>query len=159
MKAITCCAALSVLVSGASFAELLSGNSALTLGALVVQYSPSSTAIDKSVLEKFLNGLTNVRYPSNKKISVVADLVACRASNVDITHHSCDLTFGTKKIALTGRKALELYTTLAALGVPASGGAGSMFETISNLNCTIDPGEVRNKDSGGANCSFKTEGS
>ena len=157
MKAIACFTALSVLVSGASSAGSLNGNGALTLGALVAQYSPASTAIDKSVLEKFLNGLTNVRYPPNKKISVAADLVTCRASNVDITHHSCDLTFGTKKIALTGRKALELYTTLAGVGVSASGGAGSMFETITKLNCTIDPGEVRNKEGGGANCSFESE--
>jgi hypothetical protein len=83
----------------------------------------------------------------NKKITVAAGAVTCRASNVDITQHSCDLTFGAKKATTQGRKAHELYATLAAVGVPPDGAAGSIFEAVSNLDCTIDParGEAKSR--------------
>jgi hypothetical protein len=87
----------------------------------------------------------NVRYAPNKKITLTAGGVNCRASNVDITLHSCDLTFEAKKVATHGRKAHELYATLAEMGVPPDGAAGSIFEAVSNLDCTIDPGEVKQK--------------
>lgn len=106
------------------------------------------------MLEKFLNGQTKVAYPPNKKITIVAGAVTCRASNVDITQHSCDLTFGAKKVAPQGRKAHELYEILAEVGVPPDGAAGSIFEAVTNLDCTIDPVEVKQKAGGGAHCTF-----
>jgi hypothetical protein len=73
---------------------------------------------------------------------------------VDITQHSCDLTFGAKKATTQGRKAHELYATLAEVSVPPVGAAGSIFEAVSNLDCTIDPAEVKQKAGGGAHCTF-----
>ncbi|MGH6868686.1 MAG: hypothetical protein ACREDA_07445, partial [Methylocella sp.] len=85
---------------------------------------------------------------------VAASAVTCRASDVDITRHSCDLTFGAKKVTTRGRKAHELYATLAEVGVPPDGAAGSMFEAVSNLDCAIDPAEVKQKAGGGAHCTY-----
>jgi hypothetical protein len=143
-----------LLANHAAFAGSIEGNGALALAALVAEHSPGVTAFDKNVLAKFLNGYANVRYVPNKKITVAADAVTCRASNVDITRHSCDLTFGAKKVATQGRKAHELYATLAEAGVPPEGTAGSVVEAVSNLDCTIDPGEVKQKAGGGAHCTF-----
>jgi hypothetical protein len=41
-------------------------------------------------------------------------------------------------------------------GIPADGAAGSVFESLSKLNCTLDPAEIRKKAGGGADCSFDT---
>jgi hypothetical protein len=140
-----------LLANHAAFAGSIDGNGALALAALVAEHSPNVKAHDKILLEKFLNGQT---YASKKKITVAAGAVTCRASNVDITQHSCDLTFGAKKVATHGRKAHELYATLAEVGVPSDGAAGSIFEAVSNLDCTVDPGEVKQKAGGGAHCTF-----
>ena len=34
------------------------------------------------------------------------------------------------------------------------GAAGSVFEGLSKLDCTIDPAEIKQKAGGGANCTF-----
>jgi hypothetical protein len=39
-------------------------------------------------------------------------------------------------------------------GVPSDGAAGSVFESLSNLSCTLDPKAIKQKDGSGANCSF-----
>jgi hypothetical protein len=143
-----------LLANHAAFAGSIDGNGALALAALVAEPSPNVTASDKTVLGKFLNGQTSVPYAPNKKITVAAGAVTCRTSNVDITQHSCDLTFGAKKVATHGRKAHELSATLAEVGVPPDGAAGSIFEAVSNLDCTIDPAEVKQKGGGGAHCAF-----
>ncbi|MGA9215648.1 MAG: hypothetical protein WBZ54_10395, partial [Methylocella sp.] len=143
-----------LLANHAAFAGSADGNGALALAVLVAERSPGDKDIDKHVLAKFLNGYVNVRYAPNKKITVAASAVTCRASNVDITQHSCDLTFGAKKVATQGRKAHELYATLAAVGVPQEGAAGSIFVAVSNLDCTIDPAEVKQKGGGGAHCAY-----
>jgi hypothetical protein len=143
-----------LLLANHALAGPIDGNGALALAALVAEHSPSVTAFDKNLLAKFLNGYANVRYPPNKKITVSAGAVTCRASNVDITLHSCDLTFGAQKVTTHGRKAHALYATLAEVGVPPDGAAGSIFEAVSNLDCTIDPGEVKQKAGGGAHCAF-----
>jgi hypothetical protein len=143
-----------LLINHAAFAGSADGNGALAVAALVAEHSPAVKAGDKTVLEKFLNGQTNVPYPPNKKITVAADAVSCRSSNVDITQHRCDLTFGAKKVTTNGRKAHELYATLAEVGVPSDGAAGSVFEAVSNLDCTIDPAEVKQKAGGGAHCKY-----
>jgi hypothetical protein len=69
---------------------------------------------------------------------------------VDITQHSCDLTFGAKKVAAHGRKTHELYATLAAAGRRR----GFDLRGRVQLDCTIDPGEVKQKAGGGAHCTF-----
>jgi hypothetical protein len=143
-----------LLINHAAFAGSAGGNSALALAALAAEHSPTVKAGNRKVLEKFLNGQTNVSYLPNEKITVAAGAVSCRASNVDITQHSCDLTFGTKKVTTIGRKAHELYATLAEAGVPPDGAAGSVFEAVAHLDCTIDPAEVKQKAGGGAHCKF-----
>ena len=95
--------------SCAAFAESADGNGALALAALVAENSPLLGATDKAVLAKFLNGQTNVAYPAGETTLVSADKITCRASNVDITEHSCDLAFGKKTVMLMGRRAHELY--------------------------------------------------
>ena len=72
----------------------------------------------------------------------VAARVACKASNVDIKSHSCNLSFGKQNVALKGRAAHELYATLIEIGVPPDAGAGSVFEAIGKLDYKIDPNEV-----------------
>jgi hypothetical protein len=134
-----------LLANHAAFAGSIDGNGALALAALVAEPSPNVPASEKIVLGKFLNGQTSVPYAPNKKITVAAGAVTCRASNVDITLHSYDLMFEAKKVAMHGRKAHELYATLAEVGVPPDGAAGSIFEAVSNLDCAIDPGEVKQK--------------
>ena len=93
-------------------------------------------------------GQSGVRYA--KKISVTADKIVCRVSNVDITARSCELTFKGSKQTITGRRASEIFATEAMAGVPSDGAAGSVSESLSKLNCTLDPAEIRQKAGGGA---------
>jgi hypothetical protein len=151
MRQIVVGSATLLLATAAAFAGSIDGSSALALAALVAEHSPNVKAGDKLLLEKFLNGRV---YSYRKKINVAASGITCKASNVDITSHQCDLTFGEKKLTTHGRKAHELYATLAEAGVPPDGAAGSIFEAVSNLDCTIDPAEVKQKAGGGAHCTF-----
>jgi len=96
------------------------------------------------------------KFPPNRKISVTADSVVCRASNVDITSRTCELAFGAGKRLLKGREANELTATLAAAGVAPEGAAGSIIESVTKLACTIDPNEIRQKAGGGGQCAFET---
>ena len=143
-----------VSLSGPASAETADGSGALALAALVGETSPILGASDKAVLAKFLNGQANITYPTGQTIAVAADKVACRAGNVDLTSHSCELAFDSKTVMLSGRRAHELYATLAEIGVAPDGAAGSTFEALSNLKCTIDPNEVKQKSGGGAHCDY-----
>jgi hypothetical protein len=154
MKPIAFLAIPLLLASHSAYAGSVDGNGALAFAALVAEHSPSVQGRDKSILESFLAGRTNAPYPPKSKIIVAADAVTCRTSNVDITHHSCELTFGAKKVTINGRKAHELYATLAEIGVPPDGAAGSSFEALSKLDCTIDPDEVKQNAGGGAHCKY-----
>jgi hypothetical protein len=91
-----------------------------------------------------------------QEISVTADAIVCRTSNVDISARSCNLTFKNAKRALKGREANEIYATAATAGVPSEGAAGSNIQSFSKLNCTIDPHEIMEKAGGGATCSLET---
>jgi hypothetical protein len=141
-------------LSSAAWAETDDGSGALALAALVAENSPVLGATDKAVMAKFLNGQTDVAYPAGETTLISADKVTCRASNVDVTAHACDLIFGKKTVMLMGRRAHELYSTLAEIGVPADGAAGSTFEAIANLKCAITPSEVKQKTGGGAHCDY-----
>ena len=129
-----------------------SGSGALALAALVGNVSPLLGAPDKTALMAFLDSKTDV--PAGGKITVTADKVACRASNVDITAHDCDLIFGGKTVTLEGRAAHELYATLLEVGVEADPGAGNIWVSMSKLNCAIDVAEVKDKAGGGASCTY-----
>ena len=126
----------------------------LALAGVVALYSPLLTADEREAVSAFFVGQSGVRYA--KKISVTADKIVCRVSNVDITARSCELTFKGAKQTITGRRASEIFATEAMAGVPSDGAAGSVFESLSKLNCTLDPAEIRKKAGGGATCSFET---
>jgi hypothetical protein len=149
--------ALAVVQSSASAAPgNASGPAALALAAVIAQHSPAVRAFDRRVIARLFRGNTRFGFTPNTKISVDADSVICRVSNVDITQRSCELTFGSRKRTLTGREANEVGATAAAAGVPSEGAAGSSIESISKLRCSIDPNEIMQKAGGGANCNFET---
>jgi hypothetical protein len=153
--AIACGLAGSAFASdtGQTTPQDLSGSGALALAALVGESAPLP-ANEKAVLAAFLAGNTAVTPHAGKTITVTADSVTCRASNVDLTDHSCDLVFGKTKASLTGRAAHELYATLVEVGVPSDGAAGTIYEGLSHLSCSVDPAEIASKDGGGAKCRF-----
>jgi hypothetical protein len=133
-----------------------SGPNALALAAVIAQHSPAVRAFDKRVIARLFRGNTRFGFTPNTKISVDAESVVCRVSNVDITSRSCELNFGARKRTLTGREANEVGATMAAAGIPSEGAAGSSIESVSKLRCSIDPNEIMQKAGGGAQCSFET---
>src|SRR3979490_233985 len=146
--------AFSVLLPGVSAAAggSVSGQAALAMAGVVAPYS-SLPAAEKKAGGAFFSGKTNVPY--TKKIIVAADKIVCRTSNVDITARSCELTFKTVKRGLKGREANEIYATEIMAGVPSDGAAGSVFESLSKLSCTLDPNVIKKNAGGGADCSFE----
>ncbi|QHO78583.1 hypothetical protein ACH79_04185 [Bradyrhizobium sp. CCBAU 051011] len=153
--AILAVALLTCSVSTASAASATaSGQAALALAGVVALYSPLLTSDEREAVSALFVGQSGVRYA--RKISVTADKIVCRVSNVDITARTCELTFKGAKQTITGRRASEVFATEAMAGVPPDGTAGSVSESLSKLNCTLDPAEIRKKAGGGADCSFET---
>ncbi len=105
-----------------------------------------------AMLKELLDG--NAAGASSKRVDVRADAVICHAGDVDIAAFGCDLTFGAKKLHLTGRHANELFATIGEAGVPPDGAAGTIYEALHALDCVIDPAGIARKDGGGATCSF-----
>ena len=138
----------------ATLAETADGSGALALAALVAQTSPLLGPVPKQLLAKLLDGDSKVSFPAGQTISVIADKLTCKASNVDITLHACELVFGTRTMKLSGRSAHELYATLAEIGVPPDGAAGSVYEAVTQLACTVDPNEIKQMSGGGAHCDY-----
>jgi hypothetical protein len=147
-------AASALLAAPFAHAASTGGNAGLALAARVAARSPTLSAQQKNIMQRMLNGNLNFSYPANQKIVVKADAVTCRVSNVDISAHSCAFTFGAQKPSAQGDAAAALYATLAWAGVPGDGAAGSIFEAVKNLVCTIDPNAVKQRDGSGANCTF-----
>jgi hypothetical protein len=146
---------LAVTSSTASAAPATAnGPTALALAGVVALYSPLLTADEREAVSAFFVGQSGVRYA--KKISVTADKIVCKVSNVDITARSCELIFKGAKQTITGRRASEIFATEAMAGVPADGAAGSVSESLPKLNCTLDPAEIKQKAGGGATCTFET---
>jgi hypothetical protein len=143
-----------LLLARPASAETVDGSGALALAVLVGQNSPLLGPPTKELLAKFLDGETKVSSPAGQTIAVKVDKLTCKASNVDITLHSCQLVFGSRTATLAGRRAHELFATLAEIGVPSDGAAGSSFEAVSNLVCTIDANEVKQMSGGGAHCDY-----
>jgi hypothetical protein len=133
----------------------VTGATALAVAAVVAQYSPLLSAGDKKVIAGLFDGKVKSNYPK-KKLSVSADSVMCRISNVAIADRSCEITFGKKaKHSLKGREANELYATLATAGINAEGAAGSMIENVTKFSCTLDPAVIKDNSGGGADCSLE----
>ena len=143
-----------LFVSPAALAGSASGIGALSLAALVAEHSPTVARAQKRLLRAYLYGHVSAYFPTGATIVVKADEATCRVSDVDITYKDCRLTFGPRTITLAGRQARELYATLIEVGVPSSGAAGSIYESVKQLKCTIDPAKVREKAGGGASCDF-----
>ena len=155
MKRIVAAAIVVIAAGQAAYAGSASGNSALALAALVSERSPLVAPPEKFLLQQYLSGRADAPHRRGAAIAVVADSVQCRASNVDITAHSCDLTFRGVHVRFDGRAAHELYATLAGAGVEPDGAAGSIYEAVTNLNCRITPDEVAARAGGGAQCRFR----
>jgi hypothetical protein len=145
---------LAMLIQGASAATTTTGHSALALAALVASYSPVLNAHEKHVMARLLEGRQNVSFPAGKTISVSADSIICKAGDVDITARSCALTFGAKTINIAGRRANELYATMIEAEVPSDGAAGTIYESLTALACTIDPNGIKQNSGGGASCAY-----
>lgn len=141
-------AATSAVLAGSA-----TGSAAFALAAIVAAHSPRLSPAEKKALAAFFDGKTDVPYSG--KIKVAADKIVCRTSNVDITARSCEVTFAGEKVTFRGREANELYATEAMAGVPSDGAAGSIFEGVSKLACTLDPAAIKDKGGGGAECSYE----
>jgi hypothetical protein len=129
-----------------------SGATALAVAAVVAQYSPLLSGYEQRLIAGIFNG--NVKGGDKRKLSVTAESVTCRISNVAIAERSCELIFKKGKRTLKGREANELYATLGSAGVVAEGAAGSMIEGVTKLNCALDPAVIKDNSGGGADCSF-----
>jgi hypothetical protein len=143
---------LTVAVTSSASAASITGQAALGLAGVVALYAPMPAANKKAVAALF-KGDTN--FPYTLKLTVAAEKIVCRTGNVDVTARSCELTFKTSTKALRGREANELYATVAMAGVVAEGAAGSNIESLSKLNCTLDPKVLKQKAGGGAECSYE----
>jgi hypothetical protein len=130
------------------------GPAALALAGVIAAHSPVLGFSDRRAVRRLFDGHSSIPFPPNRKISVKADSVLCRESDVDITARRCDLVFGAHKRHFTGRAANEVFATLAAAGVASEGAAGSIIESVKNLVCTLDPNEIKQRAGGGADCMF-----
>jgi hypothetical protein len=145
---------ISVLIAGTTVASAasISGSAALALAAVVASHSPALSPVEKKEIAAIFDSKGEGTYKG--KITVAADKVVCRSSNVDITARSCELTFGKKTQTFMGREANELYATEAMAGIPSDGAAGTIYEGLANLKCTVDPQAIKQNDGGGAECSY-----
>jgi hypothetical protein len=137
----------------AAQAGTVSGSTALALAGVIAPLSPLLTSGEKKAMSLLFSANSDI--PHKKSILVTADKIVCRTSNVDITARSCEVTFGKKVKTVNGPTANEIFATLALAGVPSEGAAGSNFESVSKLKCTIDPNAIRRKDGSGADCTFE----
>lgn len=62
---------------------------------------------------------------------------------------NCEVSFGKKVKSANGSTANEIFATEALAGIPSNGAAGSNFESLIKLSCTIDPNAIRQKDGSG----------
>jgi hypothetical protein len=132
------------------------GPAALALAGVVAIHSSVLGSFDRRAMARLFGGNSSISFPPNRMISITSDSIVCRASDVDITSRSCDLSFGAGKRSLRGRDANELFATLAAASVASEGAAGEIIESVTKLACTIQPNEIRQKAGGGAQCTFET---
>jgi hypothetical protein len=131
-----------------------SGNAALALAAIVGGYSPLLPSGQKALLATLFNGTIPASAAHAANIAVKAISITCSAGDVDITARTCTLTFDPHTITLHGRKAHELYATMIESQVPSEGAAGTIYESLKDLSCTVSPSEVAQRAGGGATCGF-----
>jgi hypothetical protein len=139
-------------VAGAK-AGSVSGQAALALAGVVAPASHLLSMAEKEAVATLFAANSTISY--KKKIVVTAEKIVCRVGNVDITARSCELTFGKTVKTINGRAANEMFATAAMAGVASDGAAGSIFESLSRLSCTLDPQVIKDKAGGGAECTFE----
>ncbi|WP_426436929.1 hypothetical protein [Bradyrhizobium genosp. P] len=149
---LACLLSVASVSAAAAAPATASGSVALALAGVVAPHSPLPAA-EKKAVAAFFAGNSSVPYA--KKIIVTADKILCRASNVDITSRSCELTFGSHVSTVKGREANEIFATEALAGVPSDGAAGTIFEGLTKLSCTLDPKVIKENAGGGADCTFE----
>jgi hypothetical protein len=155
--ALCCTIGQAVSLSPASAASVtVSGSSALALAAVVASHGSPLGSFDKRAMSRLFDG-KGVFITRMNKITVGADSIICKMSNLDLMERSCDLTFKSHKRTFTGRDANEVYATLALASAMAEGAAGSISEGITNLECTVDPMLIKEKTGGGASCTFEID--
>jgi hypothetical protein len=149
------CALVLAGVTGASGAEpaKVSGATALALAGVIAPLSADLSGAEKKAVAMLFAANSDVPY--KKAIVVRADRIVCRTGNVDITLRNCEVTFGKKVRTVNGPTANEIFATEALAGVPPDGAAGTNFESLTRLSCTIDPNAIRRKDGSGADCTFQ----
>jgi hypothetical protein len=142
-------------VAGASGATptKISGSTALALAGVIAPLSSELSGAEKKAVAMLFAASSDIPY--KKPIVVTADRIVCRTSNVDITLRNCEVTFGKKAKTVNGPTANEIFATEALAGIPPDGAAGSNFESLTKLSCTIDPNAIRRKDGSGADCTFQ----
>lgn len=142
-------------VMGASGAtpSKISGSTALALAGVIAPLSPLLSGAEKKAVAMLF--AANADIPYKKPIMVTADKIVCRTGNLDITVRNCEVTFGKKVKTVNGSTANEIFATEALSGIPSDGAAGSNFESLGQLSCTIDPNAIRQKDGSGADCTFQ----
>jgi hypothetical protein len=133
----------------------ITGPTALAVAAVVAQYSPVLNPGERKVIAGLFDGNIRMSYPI-KTLSVSADTVMCRVSNVATADRSCEIVFKKGKRSLKGRAANEVFATLSSAGVAAEGAAGSMIGNVSKLSCALDLGKIRQNDGSGADCSWES---
>lgn len=158
-RLILACALVVATASSAAAADSgaaptkVSGSTALALAGVIAPLSPVLSNAEKKAMAMLF--AANGDIPYKKPIVVTADRIVCRTGNVDITVRNCDVTFGKKTKTVNGSTANEIFATEALAGIPPDGAAGSNFESLSKLSCTIDPNAIRRKDGSGADCTFQ----
>ncbi len=110
----------------------------------------------KVTLTKFRAGNTSFA-SSNAPFTFSAAAIDCGASNVDITHYRCRLTFGSSTIDIVGAAAQQLFATLIQAGVPGDGAAGTIHEAVTALSCTVNVGQVKQRAGGGGDLQLHAE--
>lgn len=130
-----------------------SGSTALALAGVIAPLSPTLSRAETKAVAMLLAGSSDIS--ARRPILVTADRIVCRMGNVDITIRSCEISFGKKVRTVNGSTANAIFATLALAGIPPDGAAGSIFESLSRLSCTIDPDAIRRKDGSGADCTFQ----
>jgi hypothetical protein len=143
-----------LLTRQSGLAATATGSSALALASVVAVHSPVLGTGDILLIRRLFNGHFHRLRGDTNVISVEANAIVCSIGNVDLTLHSCKLTFGGKTINLTGDAAYELYAVMSQAGVPSEGSAGEVHEGLSHLVCTIKPLEIAKRNGGGADCTF-----
>lgn len=143
------------LIAAPAGAASSSGYAALAVGAIVGGYSPLLTAPQRAALVKMFNG--EAASAPGGAIHIHVDSLVCHAGDVDISAFRCDLKSGTYTVRITGRRANELFASLIDMGVAADGAAGTIYVSVSKLQCLIDPAKVAQKDGGGADCVYATQ--